>query len=193
MTVQHVFAEHAEVMQAASTMLPATLEHAARTLLACLERDNKVLACGNGGSAASAQHFVAELVCRFRVNRRALPAVALTADVMTLTAIGNDYGYSRIFARQVEALARKGDVLVAISTSGNSANVIEAATTALAAGCAVIALTGADGGELATHADIVLRVPSNVVARIQEVHDVCIHALAEALEDHASPSVGPCK
>lgn len=191
MTVQHVFAEHVEVMQAASATLPAALNDAIRALQTCLTRGNKVLACGNGGSAAAAQHFVAELVCRFRADRQALAAVALSADVMTLTAIGNDYGYDRIFARQVEALATQGDVLVAISTSGNSANVIEAATTARAAGCTVIALTGADGGDLAAHAEIVVRVPSKVVARIQEVHDVCIHAIAEALEESARRRVAP--
>lgn len=191
MTIEHVFSEHAEVMLVASTTLPATLEHAIRMLQACLARGNKVLACGNGGSAASAQHFVAELVCRFCVDRRALAAVALAADIATLTAIGNDYGYTSVFARQVEALATKGDVLVAISTSGHSANVIEAAKTARASGCTVIALTGADGGDLAAHADIVVRAPSKVVARIQEVHDVCIHALAAALEEHAHRQVAP--
>lgn len=190
MTVQHVFSEHAEVMQAAGTKLPATLEDAIRTLQACLARGNKVLACGNGGSAASAQHFVAELACRFRVDRKALAAVALAADIATLTAIGNDYGYHRIFARQVEALAMQGDVLVALSTSGNSANVVEAAKIAHTLGCTVIALSGANGGELAAHADIIIRAPSKVVARVQEVHDVCIHALAEALEEHVSQRVG---
>ncbi len=191
MTIQHVFAEHAEVVRAASATLPSALEDAAQALQKCLAHGKKILACGNGGSAAAAQHFVAELVCRFRVDRRALAAIALTADMATLTAIGNDYGYSRTFARQVEALARKGDMLLAISTSGNSANVVEAARTARAAGCMVIALTGAEGGELAAHADIVVRAPSKVVARIQEVHDICIHALAEALEEHTSRPAGP--
>lgn len=191
MTIQSIFAEHSEVMQTASSTLPATLEAATGMLQECLADGNKVLACGNGGSAASAQHFVAELVCRFCVDRKALPAIALTADMATLTAIGNDYGYSRVFARQAEALAKAGDVLIAISTSGNSANVIEAAKTVRGAGCKVIALTGADGGALSVHADIIVRAPSNVVARIQEVHDVCIHAIAEALEEYACRRVDP--
>jgi len=176
-------------MRAASATLPGVLNDAIDALQKCLGQGNKVLACGNGGSAAAAQHFVAELVCRFRVDRRALPAIALSADVMTLTAIGNDYGYSHIFARQVEALANRGDVLVAISTSGKSANVIKAAQAARTAGCAVIALTGADGGKLAANSDIVIGIPSHVVARIQEVHDICIHAIAEALEERARSSV----
>jgi D-sedoheptulose 7-phosphate isomerase len=153
---------------------------------ACLASGNRILVCGNGGSAASAQHFAAELICRFRVDRRALPAIALTADTMTITAIANDYGFDRVFARQVEALATPGDVLLAISTSGNSVNVIEAATTARSKRCKVVALTGGDGGGLAPLSDIALKVPSRVVARIQEIHDVWIHAIAQALEDHAS-------
>lgn len=191
MNIQRVFAEHAEVMQTASVGLRPSLEEAIAALQACLARGNKILVCGNGGSAASAQHFAAELVCRFRIDRKALAAVALGADVATLTATGNDHGYHRIFARQVEALATGGDVLLAISTSGNSANVLEAAKAARASGCAVMALTGADGGELAGCADIVLRAPSEVVARIQEVHDVCIHAIAEALEEYACREIVP--
>lgn len=185
MTIRNIFTEHAAVMNEAADLLPHVLEKVIKMLQDCLGDDKKILACGNGGSAAAAQHLVAELVCRFRDDRRALAGVALTADTMTLTAIGNDYGYHRIFARQVEAIAAPGDALVAISTSGNSVNVIEAAKMARLAGCKIIALTGMDGGELASLADITVRAPSRVVARIQEVHDVCIHAIAEALEEHA--------
>lgn len=185
MNIQQVFAEHAAVMQAAAATLPASLEDAVGALQACLEGRHKVLACGNGGSAAAAQHLVAELVCRYRDDRHALAAVALTADTATLTAIGNDYGYDRVFARQVEALATPGDVLVAISTSGNSPNVVAAAREMRSIGGKVLALTGMDGGELASCADIVVRSPSRVVARIQEVHDLCIHVLAEAIEEVA--------
>ncbi|MEO8746976.1 MAG: SIS domain-containing protein [Rhodanobacter sp.] len=185
MNIQQVFAEHAAVMQAAAATLPSSLEDATRTLQECLESRGKVLACGNGGSASAAQHLVAELVCRFRDDRHALAGVSLTADTMTLTAIGNDYGYERVFARQVEALGAPGDVLVAISTSGNSRNVLAAAKVMRSVGGKVVALTGMDGGELATCADVVLRAPSRVVARIQEVHDVCIHVMAEALEENA--------
>lgn len=184
MTIQHIFEEHAAVMQKAAETLQPDLTRIIELLQRCLANRHKVLACGNGGSAASAQHLVAELVCRFRVDRHALAGVALTADTMTLTAIGNDYGYERIFVRQVEALAAPGDVLVAISTSGHSPNVIAAAKTMREIGGSVIALTGEGGGELADHADLVLRAPSRVVARIQEVHDVCIHAIAEALEEN---------
>ncbi|MEO8802325.1 MAG: SIS domain-containing protein [Rudaea sp.] len=184
MIIQRIFAEHAAVMDEAAATLPSSLEDVSMALQSCLENKHKVLACGNGGSAASAQHLVAELVCRFRNDRRALAAVALCADTMTLTAIGNDYGYDRIFARQVEAIASAGDVLVAISTSGNSANIIQAAKAMRTLGCKVIALTGGDGGELAAHAHVVVRAPSRVVARIQEVHDVCIHVIAQALEEN---------
>ena len=184
MTVHRIFSEHAAVMHEAAELLPPVLVDVTKALQECLALGKKILVCGNGGSAAAAQHLVAELVCRFRDDRRALAAIALTADTMTLTAIGNDYGYSRIFARQVEAIGTSGDVLVAISTSGNSANVIEAAKVARTIGCAVIALTGADGGELASHANLVVRAPSRIVARIQEVHDVCIHAIAQTLEEN---------
>lgn len=191
MTIQAIFAEHDAVMRESAARLAQPLGQAITALQRCLASGGKVLACGNGGSAASAQHFVAELVCRFRDDRRALAGVALSADAMTMTAIGNDYGYDRIFARQVEALAARGDVLVALSTSGNSPNVVEAARIARAMDCTVVALTGMDGGALAPLADIALRVPSRVVARIQEVHDVCIHALAEAIEAQARGVTGP--
>jgi D-sedoheptulose 7-phosphate isomerase len=178
-----IFSEHDMVLRDAAATLPPVLEQVAAVLNECIASGKKILACGNGGSAATAQHFVAELVGRFRHERRALPAIALSADTMILTALANDYGYERVFARQVEALGQPGDVLMAFSTSGNSANVIEAARAAREIGCSVIALTGNHGGTLATHANAILRAPSADVARIQEVHDICIHALAEAVED----------
>ncbi|MGH8146729.1 MAG: D-sedoheptulose-7-phosphate isomerase [Rhodanobacteraceae bacterium] len=184
MNILSIFEEHNAVMRAAAELSPL-LEEATSLLQTCLVSGHKVLACGNGGSAAAAQHFVAELVCRFRNNRRALAAVALTSDTMTLTAIGNDLGYDQVFARQVEAIARPGDVLVAISTSGNSTNVIAAAKVARSVRCKIVALTGMSGGLLAPLADITLKAPSPVAARIQEVHDVWIHAIAEALEADA--------
>ena len=182
---RNIFLEHSFVMQQASELLPVALTEAAHAMHACLTSGHAILACGNGGSAASAQHLVAELVCRFQVDRGALAAIALSADTATLTAIANDYGYHRIFSRQVEAIAKPGDLLIAISTSGNSANVIEAAKAARNAHCQVVALTGSDGGQLAAYSDFIIRAPSTVVARIQEVHDVCIHAIAETLEQHA--------
>jgi phosphoheptose isomerase len=180
--IDEVFAEHARVTARAAQELPPVLERIATATYAGLRGGGKILACGNGGSAADAQHLVAELVGRFREERRALPAIALTADAATLTALGNDYGYERVFARQIEALARPGDVLFAISTSGNSANVVLAARTARELRCTVVALTGARGGELAGHADLLLQAPSSVVARIQEVHTLCIHVIVESLD-----------
>jgi D-sedoheptulose 7-phosphate isomerase len=180
--IDQVFAEHAKVAERAARELPPVLERIVAATYDCLRAGGKVLACGNGGSAADAQHLVAELVGRFREERRALPGIALTADAATLTALGNDYGYERVFARQVEALARPGDLLFAISTSGNSANVVLAARTARELKCTVVALTGAHGGQLAAHADLLLLAPSTVVARIQEMHTLCIHVIFEALE-----------
>ena len=174
--------EHGRVMEEAARTLPDTLEELVTTVVACLSDGGKLLVCGNGGSAADAQHLAAELVCRYRTDRPAVAAVALTTDSSALTAIANDYGFDRVFARQVEALARPGDLLLAISTSGNSANVIEAAREARARGCAVVALTGGDGGRLAGHADLVVAAPSQTVARIQEVHELVLHVVAEGVE-----------
>ncbi|HYC10420.1 MAG TPA: SIS domain-containing protein [Steroidobacteraceae bacterium] len=182
MSAREVFAEHCAVATRAAQELPPVIERIVAAVYECLRSGHKILACGNGGSAADAQHMVAELIGRFRDERRPLAAIALTADSATLTALGNDYGFERVFARQVEALAEAGDVLFAISTSGNSANVVLAAQVAQARRCTVVALTGEVGGRLAGHADLLLRAPSNVVARIQEVHGLCIHAIAESLD-----------
>jgi len=182
MTIHEVFADHSAVTARAALELPPVLERAVAAMHGCLRAGGKILACGNGGSAADAQHLAAELVGRFREERQALAAIALTADTALLTALGNDYGYQRVFARQVEALAQRGDVLLAFSTSGNSANVVEAAHTARRLGCTVIGFTGAGGGELARHADVLLKAPSSTVARIQEIHTLCIHVLCESLD-----------
>jgi D-sedoheptulose 7-phosphate isomerase len=182
MEIDAIFTEHAAVAARAARELPPVLERIVMALDECLRQDHKVLVCGNGGSAAQAQHLAAELVGRFLEERRALPAIALTADTATLTALGNDYGYERVFARQLEALARPGDLLFAISTSGNSPNVVLAARTARALGCTVVALTGARGGELGPLADLLLPAPSTVVARIQEVHALCVHILIASLD-----------
>jgi D-sedoheptulose 7-phosphate isomerase len=181
--IREIFERHRRVMDAASESLPEVLERVVEAASACLHAGGRLLVCGNGGSAADAQHLAAELVCRFRSDRAAIPAIALTTDTSSLTAIANDYGFERVFARQVEALARPGDMLVAISTSGNSANVVEAARQAKAAGCTVVALTGASGGRLADEVHLLVAAPSDEVARIQEVHELCIHVLAGALED----------
>lgn len=144
-------------------------------LVGALRQGNKVMLCGNGGSAADAQHIAAELVCRFETERRSLPAIALTTDTSALTAIGNDYGYLRVFSRQVEALARPGDVLIAISTSGNSANVVEAVKGARELGVTTLALLGGSGGTLKDLADHALVMPSTTTARIQECHILVGH------------------
>jgi len=182
MSIHDAFAEHSAVAARAARDLPPVLERTVTAMHACLRAGGKILACGNGGSAAHAQHLVAELVGRYRDERPALAAIALTADTAILTALGNDYGYERVFARQIEALARGGDLLFAISTSGKSRNVVAAAVSARSLGCRVIALTGEDGGPLAAQSDLTIAAPATVVARIQEMHTLCIHALIDALE-----------
>jgi len=184
MSISNVFTEHAKVAARAATELPEVLERVVKALDESLRGGHKVFACGNGGSAADAQHLVAELIGRFLHERRALAAIALTADAATLTAIGNDYGYERVFARQLEGLAQKGDLLFAISTSGNSPNVVQAAQVARSRGCVVVAMTGERDSKLAALADpgLLIRAPSTVTARIQEVHTLCIHAVADSLD-----------
>jgi D-sedoheptulose 7-phosphate isomerase len=151
-------------------------------LVDCLLTDHKVLVFGNGGSAADAQHFAAELAGRYRVKRRALPAMALTTDTSILTAVSNDFGFTEVFSRQVEAFARPGDVVVGISTSGRSANVIAGLQTAQVLGAQTIALIGSNITGLAGVADQVISVPSEDTPRIQEVHAVIIHILCDLVE-----------
>ncbi len=142
----------------------------------------KLLFIGNGGSAADAQHLAAELVVRFKLTRRGLPALALTVDSSALTAIGNDFGFDQLFSRQVEALGAEGDVLIALTTSGNSENVLRAVPVAQAMGIQVVAMTGASGGKIATMADVCLRMPSDDTPRIQEAHTLLGHMLCDLLE-----------
>lgn len=163
-------------------LLPA-LQDACKAVAGCLLQGGTVLVAGNGGSAADAQHFAAELVGRFRRERAPMPAVALTTDSSCLTSIANDYGYDSVFARQVEALGRPGDVLVAISTSGRSANVLRAVEAAVGRGMTVVALTGADGGGLAHAAHVALCAPGRETAHVQEWHGVMLHAVCEFCED----------
>ncbi|MCX8145980.1 MAG: phosphoheptose isomerase [Azovibrio sp.] len=166
-------------------LLAAPLAAAVEVMTQALLNDGKILACGNGGSAADAQHFAAELVGRFEAERQELAAIALTTDSSILTAVGNDYGFPHVFARQVRALGRAGDVLLAISTSGNSANVIEAIKAAHEQDMKVIACTGRDGGEIGQllgDQDIHLCVPAARTARIQEVHLLMIHCLCDGID-----------
>ena len=184
MSISNVFAEHTTVTARAAEELPPVLERVVKAVEECLRGGHKIFACGNGGSAADAQHLVAELIGRFLHERQALPAIALTADTAILTAVGNDYGYERVFARQLEGLAQKGDLLFAISTSGNSPNVVNAAVTARERGCRVVGVTGERDCRLSDLADpdLLIRAPSAVTARIQEVHTLCIHAIADSLD-----------
>lgn len=184
--ITQLFEHSIAAKQATLETMTARIVAAAELLIAALARGNKVLSCGNGGSAGDAQHFSSELVNRFERERRALPAIALTTESSTLTAIANDYSYNRLFARQIEALGTPGDVLLAFSTSGNSANVVTAIDTAHDHGLAVIACTGKDGGALAgtlQSTDIELRVAADNTARIQEVHLLFIHCLCRLIED----------
>ena len=175
---------HLELFGALQTMRPA-VEAAAERLGAALGAGGKVLIAGNGGSAADAQHFAAEMVGRFEKERPGLAALSLATDTSALTAIGNDYDFDMVFSKQVRALGQTGDILLAISTSGNSANVIEAIHSAHERQMTVIAFTGKDGGkigELLTSEDILLNVPAFRTARIQEVHILMIHALCDAID-----------
>lgn len=148
-----------------------------------LKSENKILIAGNGGSAADAQHFAAELVGRFEIERKGLPAIALTTDSSILTSIGNDYSYDYIFARQIEALAFPGDIFVGISTSGNSENIVRAVEKAKEKGVFTIGLLGKDGGKLAEMCDEALIVPSDKTARIQELHEMCIHIMCTFIDN----------
>ncbi|TMS57857.1 phosphoheptose isomerase [Imbroritus primus] len=183
--IEQHFRDSAETkLRAAETLAPAIAE-AIDLLVAALTSGGKALACGNGGSAADAQHFAAELVGRFERERPGLPAVALTTDSSILTAIGNDYDFNVVFAKQVHALGQPGDVLLAISTSGNSANVIAAIEAAHEREMRVIAMTGRDGGKIAgllREGDINLCVPSQRTARIQEVHLLTLHCLCDGID-----------
>lgn len=179
------FEESIKVKQLAQQVLPDATAEAALLLFNALANDGKILICGNGGSAADAQHFAAEMTGRFERERMELAAIALTTDTSALTAIGNDYGFEHVFSKQVRALGRSGDVLVGISTSGNSANVIEAIKAAHERDMNVIAFTGRDGGKIAAmlrDGDVLLNVPYPRTARIQEVHIVLVHALCDAID-----------
>jgi len=170
------------LLQLMENDLSDPIANAVQMLIDTFVSGNKLLVMGNGGSAADAQHFAAEMVGRFLMERRALPAIALTTDTSALTAIGNDYGFDKIFSRQVEALARPGDVVVGISTSGNSENISLALQSARKLGCRTIALLGRDGGKIRDLVDIPLVIPSTTTPRIQEGHITVIHIMCDLLE-----------
>jgi D-sedoheptulose 7-phosphate isomerase len=184
-SIRRHFEESIAVKQASLAALVPSIAAAAALLASTLREDGKILSCGNGGSAGDAQHFAAELLNRFEMERPGLAAMALSTDTSTLTSIANDYAYEQVFSKQLRALGRSGDVLLAISTSGNSANVLAAAQAAHERDMRVIALTGRDGGKLAAalrDGDIEIRVPAQRTARIQEVHLVVIHCLCDAID-----------
>ena len=182
--IQQRLSDHLEVLQKLmASDLPKKLEKCAKIVEKALKEGHKVLFCGNGGSAADSQHLAAEFVGRFQKERKGLPAIALTVDTSILTAIANDYGYETVFARQVQALGEAGDVLVGISTSGNSQNVLLAIKEAKKKGITCIGMTAEGGGKMAEECDICLAVPAKVTARAQEMHILMGHILCE-LVDH---------
>ncbi|TMQ62363.1 MAG: SIS domain-containing protein [Candidatus Eisenbacteria bacterium] len=183
--VRRTFAESAATLIAVFARELDAIERMARIMSATVAGGRTVFFCGNGGSAAEAQHLATELVGRFVRDRDALPAVALSADGSLITAVGNDYGFERVFARQIEALGRRGDLLVAMTTSGRSPNMLEAVRAARARGLAVIGMTGGGGAAFARRCDAAVVVPSRETARIQEVHLLVGHILCERAEDAA--------
>jgi D-sedoheptulose 7-phosphate isomerase len=178
---QETIIEHISAIETLRNMAPV-IEKAADILVNALQVGGKILVCGNGGSAADAQHFAAELVGRFEAERKGLPAIALTTDTSILTAIGNDYGFERVFSRQVAALGAKGDILLGISTSGNSTNVLEAVASAKTIGMKTIGLLGGNGGKLKQTVDTAIVVPNPRTARIQEAHILMLHYWAGCIE-----------
>ena len=181
---QH-FLDSIAVKQAAEKILPEQVARGIVAMTDCLRAGGKIMACGNGGSAADAQHFAAELIGRFERERQELAAIALTTDTSILTAVGNDYSYDEIFVKQVRGLGKKGDILIGISTSGNSKNVLKAIEVAKKMGIKIIALTGNGGGKIASLLDaddIHLCAPSTRTARIQETHLVLLHALCDGVD-----------
>ena len=179
------FIDSANLKLASVEALAPQIVRAAESMTRCLLEDGKILACGNGGSAADAQHFSAEMLGRFERERMGLPAIALTTDSSTLTAIGNDYDYSEVFSKQVAALGRAGDVLLAITTSGNSSNILAAVQVAQERGMRTVALTGRGGGrlgELCRADDVHICVPHDTTTRIQETHILAIHCLCDAID-----------
>jgi len=179
------FEDSAEVKLQSKIALTQPIAATAQAMATCLQHEGKILCCGNGGSAADAQHFAAELINRFEIERPGLAAIALTTDSSVLTSIANDYDYNQIFSKQVSALGRTDDVLLAISTSGNSVNVVAAIAAAHARNMRVIALTGRDGGKMGMmlkEGDIQICVPTQSTARIQEVHLLALHCICDGID-----------
>lgn len=185
-TIQKEFSSHLETIQCVIGSMENDIESVATIIVEALKNGNKILLCGNGGSAADAQHIAAELTGRYKTERRGLPGIALTTDTSALTAIGNDYGYERIFDRQVESLANSGDVIIGISTSGNSKNVINALVLGKELECKTIGFSGRDGGLMNSVCDINVVVPSDDTPRIQEMHILFGHILCQIVDENLS-------
>lgn len=175
--------DHQQLIQRVIDTLTGDIETACQMIIAAVKSGNKVLIAGNGGSAADAQHLAAELTGRFVKNRKALPGIALTVDTSAITAIANDYGYDYVFARQVEAYAKPGDLFIGISTSGNSQGVLNAFDTAREYGCKTLGLSGRDGGKMNGICDLNIVVPSDLTARIQEIHILIGHIMCQYVDD----------
>ncbi|MDA0823321.1 MAG: phosphoheptose isomerase [Proteobacteria bacterium] len=185
--VKKIFSDSIAVKREASINLSPSIVEAAESILACLMDNGKVMTCGNGGSAADAQHFSSEMLNRFERERPGLAAFALTTDASTITSVANDYQFADIFSKQIRALGRPNDILLAFSTSGNSSNIVNAIDAAHEQDARVILLSGRDGGEAANslkRGDVEVRVGSNSTARIQEVHLMVIHCICDLVDDH---------
>lgn len=182
-TVKKEFESHLQTINKVIGTMENDIVDVSNIVIDALKNGNKILLCGNGGSAADAQHIAAELTGRYKTERMGLPGIALTTDTSALTAIGNDYGYDRVFDRQVEALANNGDVIIGISTSGNSKNVLNAFNTAKQKGCKIIGFSGRDGGAMNETCDINLVVPSDDTPRIQEMHILIGHTICQLIDE----------
>jgi len=180
--IREIFDSHIATVETSRYLISQTIEVVANVILSSIEQKNKIILFGNGGSAGDAQHIAAEFTGRFLKERKALPAIALTTDTSALTAIANDYGYDDVFKRQVEALAQPGDVIIGISTSGNSANVVSALDFGREIGCKTIGMSGRNGGLMNKVCDINIVVPSDVTARIQEIHILIGHIICEIVD-----------
>ena len=183
-TIKKEFESHLKIIQTVQNNMESAIQDVSKIVVETLKNGNKILICGNGGSAADAQHFAAELTGRYKTERKGLPGIALTTDTSALTAIGNDYGYDRVFDRQTEALANKGDLLIGISTSGNSKNVISALQLAKEMGCKTIGLTGRDGGAMNDVCDINIVVKNDNKPIKQRMHILFIHTICQIIDDN---------
>lgn len=183
MSIEAAFLEHRYVFEASFSALLNPLSRSVELVACCLARGGKILICGNGGSAANAEHFAAELIGRMECERHPLAAMALSTNTSAVTSLANDFGYEQVFCRQLKGMAIREDILIVLSASGNSPNIVAAVREAKAIGCLTIGLTGEGGGMVGPLVDVLLAVPSARTARVQEVHTLCLHALTEGVEE----------